>query len=77
MPEWTGKPVIMTPKSGEIIAYCMCGLSKNGPVCDGSHKDTGTTPHVIKYDANERISACGCKSSNTLPICDGTHKNQK
>ena len=61
MPEWTGRPVVMNLKAGETIAYCMCGLSKDGPVCDGTHKGTSITPQVEKYGADSRISACGCK----------------
>ena len=56
MPEWTGRPVVMNIKAGETIAYCMCGLSKDGPVCDGTHKGTSITPQV---GADSRISACG------------------
>ena len=74
MPEWTGRPVVMNLKAGETIAYCMCGLSKDGPVCDGTHKGTSITPQVEKYGADSRISACGCKRSKAVPICDGTHK---
>lgn len=36
---------------------CMCGLSKNQPFCDGSHKQTESEEegHIYKYINGERI----------------------
>ena len=53
----------------------MCGNSKNGPYCDGSHKGSGITPKVITFDKDSTIHACGCQQSKGRPMCDGTHKN--
>ncbi|MBX8637516.1 MAG: CDGSH iron-sulfur domain-containing protein [Thermoplasmata archaeon] len=32
------KPYPVEAKAGETIYICACGLSKNKPYCDGSHK---------------------------------------
>ncbi len=34
------KPYAVEAKAGETIYICACGLSKNKPYCDGSHKAT-------------------------------------
>lgn len=34
---------------------CSCGLSKNHPYCDGSHKGTEKTPKVVKLDTPQTI----------------------
>jgi len=36
---------------------CMCGLSKNKPLCDGSHKQTLTEEDgkLYKYENGKRI----------------------
>ena len=50
MPEWTGRPVVMNIKAGETIAYCMCGLSKDGPVCDGTFISACKTLQRFYFD---------------------------
>jgi CDGSH-type Zn-finger protein len=73
MTGWQQKPFEIKVKSGDQIAFCMCGKSKNGPYCDGSHKGSGITPKVIKYDQEETLFACGCQQSKNRPFCDGSH----
>ncbi|MBL4601661.1 MAG: CDGSH iron-sulfur domain-containing protein [Emcibacteraceae bacterium] len=73
MAGWQNKPFKIEVKSGDTKAYCMCGLSKNGPFCDGSHVDTDKKPRVVSYDTNKTVFACGCRQSANIPFCDGTH----
>ena len=37
---------------GKEYYYCTCGLSKNQPFCDGSHKCTPYTPMKFKAEIN-------------------------
>ena len=61
-------------EAGKDYWWCACGLSKNQPFCDGSHKGGAFTP--VKYSATESktVYFCGCKASANKPLCDGTHK---
>jgi CDGSH-type Zn-finger protein len=46
------------PEGTELPIYiCACGLSKNKPFCDGSHKKTRDEEqgHVYAYDENGRV----------------------
>ena len=54
--------------------WCACGMSKNQPFCDGTHKGSGFTP--IKYSPEKAGDywLCQCKHSAKKPLCDGTHK---
>ena len=54
--------------------WCSCGLSKNQPFCDGSHKKEGKFKS-LKYLAEEskEIYFCGCKLTQHPPLCDGSH----
>ena len=62
-------------KAGERYAWCACGLSKQQPVCDGSHKVTDLRPMIKVAEKDETIWLCGCKQSGTKPYCDGTHNS--
>ena len=65
-------PVEVT--AGTTYTWCACGMSKNQPFCDGSHKGSEFNP--VKYEATETVTKyfCGCKQTGTKPFCDGTHK---
>ncbi|MCI5054586.1 MAG: glutamate synthase-related protein [Flavobacteriales bacterium] len=67
------KPVKVSLNKGEEQYWCACGLSKNQPYCDGSHRTTDITPK--KFVASESGDAylCMCKHSKNPPYCDGTH----
>jgi CDGSH-type Zn-finger protein len=47
------------PAGTELPAYiCACGLSKNKPFCDGSHRKTRdeNPQEMYSYDDNGRVS---------------------
>ncbi|WP_085905938.1 glutamate synthase-related protein [Kiloniella majae] len=77
MAGWQNEPFAIDVKEGETKAFCMCGLSQNGPFCDGSHTTTNTTPEVISFTEDKTLYACGCQQSKNKPFCDGSHKNIK
>lgn len=55
--------------------WCACGLSKNQPFCDGSHKQApGFSPVKFEIAEAQRVWLCGCKHTADKPFCDGTHK---
>jgi CDGSH-type Zn-finger protein len=66
-------PYPVEVEAGKSYYWCSCGQSKNQPMCDGSHKDTGLSP--VKFDAieNKTVYFCGCKHNANSPLCDGTH----
>lgn len=77
MAGWQNKPFKIEVKAGETKAFCMCGLSKNGPFCDGSHVSTDKTPNVVSFEESKTLYACGCQQSANRPYCDGTHTKIK
>ena len=50
-----GKPH-MVEVAGQKIFICMCGLSKNYPLCDGTHKITHSeeADKCYAYEGSER-----------------------
>jgi len=56
-------------------AWCACGLSKNQPMCDGSHKTTDIRPVIVEITEKKKVAWCGCKHSQNKPFCDGFHRN--
>lgn len=75
MSGWQNEPFVIEIEEGDTKAFCMCGLSKNGPFCDGSHKTTDITPKVVTFKEDKTIYACGCQQSKNRPYCDGSHNN--
>ena len=68
-------PIAITLEKGKKYAWCACGLSKNQPLCDGSHKTTEMKPQVFTAEKDETAYLCGCKHTKGAPFCDGTHKS--
>ena len=66
-------PYPVAVEAGKDYYWCACGLSRNQPFCDGSHKGGPFVP--VKYTATESktVYFCGCKASAKAPLCDGTH----
>jgi CDGSH-type Zn-finger protein len=73
MGKWQNQPYAIDVKAGETKAFCACGLSKNGPYCDGSHAGSEKRPYFITFDTDKTIHACGCQASANRPYCDGSH----
>ena len=67
------KPVEVDLEKGKTYAWCACGLSKNQPFCDGSHKGSGITPTSFTAEKTGTAHLCGCKHSKNSPYCDGSH----
>ena len=58
---------------GKEYWWCSCGLSKDQPFCDGSHKGTEFKPKSFTVGAHLTLYLCGCKRTTDAPYCDGTH----
>lgn len=54
--------------------WCTCGRSSNQPFCDGSHRGTEFTPHVLELSEKKKVALCNCKHTGNAPFCDGSHK---
>ena len=74
MGRWKTEPFVINVKAGDTRAFCACGLSEDGPYCDGSHIRTNDEPHVVTFEEDKTIYICGCLDSNNRPYCDGSHK---
>ena len=50
--EFTAKEPIRIEPQKRAIWICACGLSKNFPYCDGSHRKTEDEPNeeLVQYD---------------------------
>lgn len=66
-------------RSGETYQYCVCGLSKKQPFCDGSHEQEGVPFRPLIFTAERdmpKAKLCGCKYNKVKsgPFCDKLHK---
>lgn len=68
-------PFPIDVEAGETYYWCACGMSRNQPFCDGSHKGSGMVPKVLKAEKSETVWLCGCKQTKTGPFCDGSHND--
>lgn len=57
-----------------VKAWCACGLTKNQPYCDGSHRGTGFAPVRVEIAEKKTVAWCACRHSEAKPFCDGAHK---
>lgn len=71
------KPIKVELIKGEEQYWCACGLSKNQPYCDGSHRTTDITPKKFVAEESGDAYLCMCKHSKNAPYCDGTHTKLK
>lgn len=71
------KPIKVEVKKGEEYYWCACGLSKNQPYCDGSHRTTDITPKQFVAEDSGDAYLCMCKHTKNPPYCDGTHATLK
>lgn len=67
-------PYVVDVEAEKTYWWCACGLSKDQPFCDGSHKQTDLSPVRFVAERSERLWFCGCKHSADAPLCDGTHR---
>lgn len=67
-------PYPIEVEAGKDYYWCACGLSKNQPFCDGSHKGTSFSPVKFAAAKAEKVYFCGCKQTKNSPLCDGSHK---
>ncbi len=66
-------PRAKTLVPGKEYFICSCGRSKDGLICDGSHKGTDCKPSPVKAEDRKQLHFCMCKASGDFPYCDGTH----
>lgn len=74
------KPFKMKLVPDKIYSWCLCGHSKNQPLCDGSHKNPyiqiKQKPVRFKVSEEKDYWLCNCKQTSNRPFCDGTHKRE-
>jgi CDGSH iron-sulfur domain-containing protein 3 len=66
-------PYFLAAEAGRQYWWCACGLSRTQPLCDGSHRGSGTTPKPFSVAEDGELRLCGCKRTGTKPFCDGSH----
>ena len=69
------EPIAVAVEGGKSYWWCSCGLSKNQPFCDGSHK-AASIFNPVEWTAPKTGTKyfCTCKQTSASPFCDGTHK---
>ena len=67
------KPAKLALEKGKKYYFCMCGLSKKQPFCDGSHQGTGFEPVQLEVADATKRALCMCKHTKNRPDCDGAH----
>ena len=74
---WEASQAILDNEhEGKNYAWCSCGLSKNQPFCDNSHKGSEFKPVIYKATETKKMFFCACKQTNNQPLCDGSHNKK-
>jgi CDGSH-type Zn-finger protein len=69
------EPIAVQVEKGQEYWWCVCGLSKSQPFCDGSHKAEGLfQPMAWTAPKTGERWLCQCKQTANAPFCDGSHK---
>ncbi len=68
------RPKRVTLNKGKEYYFCVCGLSKKQPFCDGSHAGTPFKPKTFTAEQDGEAYLCTCKQTGNTPYCDGSHK---
>lgn len=68
-------PFVIDVEAGKRYSWCACGLSKDQPFCDGSHKGGDIRPVHYFAEKSGQLYFCGCKQTKSPPLCDGSHNN--
>ena len=66
-------PYPIEVEAGKDYWWCACGMSKNQPFCDGTHKGSSFSPVQFKATTSGKVWFCGCKQTGNPPLCDGSH----
>lgn len=66
------KPAVLDLEPG-TYNWCACGLSKNQPFCDGSHRGSEFRPKSFTITEKKKVALCQCKHTTNSPFCDGAH----
>jgi len=67
------EPLQIELEAGKHL-YCVCGMSKNNPFCNGSHHGTTNKPILFELKKKRKVSICTCKMTKTPPYCDMSHE---
>ncbi|ELU18048.1 hypothetical protein CAPTEDRAFT_222789 [Capitella teleta] len=70
-------PIKLTlEKRAKPYFWCTCGVTKNPPFCDSSHRREEKSYKPMKFFVTETKDywLCNCKQTDNAPFCDGSHK---
>jgi CDGSH-type Zn-finger protein len=70
-------PVKVYLKKGEKYNFCTCSKSKDGVICDNSHKNSDLIPKEFIATRDKETLLCLCKKSTCTPYCDGSHAKRE
>lgn len=67
------EPALIALEAGRRYAWCTCGLSREQPFCDGSHRGTDWQPLIFTAKRTQLDWICTCKFTRQPPYCDAAH----